>query len=241
MSSLLAASGLEITAPLLLSRSAASQKIPILLYHRVGYTTDQLTVTPERFSNDLALLADYGYQAISLRQFQTFLLGNDADLPEQPVLITLDDGYSDNYENAFPILQNFGISATFFIITGLLWTPGRLTPEQLREMAGSGMCFGSHTVTHRPLATLSSQEAEEELNSSRSTLESILGTPVDTIAYPCGSYNDTIIQIAQNNGYHEGLTVRNGTCSTNSPLFELRRIPVFRYDSGILSVIASRS
>lgn len=241
MSSLLAVSGLEITAPLFLSKGAASQKILVLLYHRVGYTTDQLTVTPERFSNDLSLLADYGYQTISLRQFQNFLQGNGADLPEQPVLLTFDDGYIDNYENAFPILQKFGLSATFFIITGLLWTPGRLSPGQLQEMARSGMCFGSHTVTHRSLASLSPQEADEELNSSRSTLESILGTVVDTVSYPCGSYNDTIIQIAQNNGYQEGFTVRNGTCYTNSSLFELRRIPVFRYDSGILSVIANRS
>lgn len=240
MNSLLAASGLEMTAPLL-GKSMANATIPVLLYHRVGYTTDQLTVTPERFCNDLALLVDYGYQAISLQQFQNFLLGGGGDLPEQPVLITLDDGYVDNYENAFPILQNFGMSATFFIITGLLWTSGRLSPALLREMAENGMCFGSHTVTHRPLASLPPQEAEEELNSSRATLESILGTAVNTISYPCGSYNDMIMQLTQKDGYQEGFTVRNGTCSTYSSLFELRRIPVFDYDSDILSLIARRS
>lgn len=220
--------------------SAASQEIPVLLYHRVGYSNSQLTVTPERFSRDLVRLKDNGYQSISLTQFHNLMSGRSADLPEKPILITFDDGYVDNYENAYFSLLNYGMAATFFIITGLLWTPGRVSPENIIEMQQHGMSFGSHTLSHRPLGELAASDVEEELNSSRSTLESILGVPVRSIAYPRGSYTAATIKAAQDNGYLYGFTTTSGTCSTSTPSFELRRIPIFSYDSDVISVINRR-
>lgn len=220
--------------------SAASQEIPVLLYHRVGYSKSQLTVTPERFSRDLVRLKDNGYQSISLTQFHNFMSGRSADLPEKPVLITFDDGYVDNYENAYFILLNYGMVATFFIITGLLWTPGRVSPENIIEMQQHGMSFGSHTLSHRALGELPTSDMEEELNSSRSTLESILGVPVRSVAYPRGSYNAATTKAAIDNGYLYGFTTQSGTCYNNTPPFELRRIPVFSYDGDIISVINRR-
>lgn len=234
-SSLLAASGLTYTySP---SPAKAANKIPVLLYHRVGYTQDPLTVTPERFSNDLRLLRDNGYRSISLTQFQNFLQGQSGSIPNKPVLITFDDGYVDNFDSAFPLLQLHGMTASFFIISSLLWTDGRLSPAQINEMAQAGMSFGSHTVSHRKLADLSPSEMQEELNSSRSTLESVTGQWITAIAYPRGSYNDATLSSAVDNGYTEGFTTMNGACSTNSRRLELRRIPVFRYDGNVITVM----
>lgn len=215
----------------------AGGDIPVLLYHRVGYSKGPLTITPERFNRDLAQLKDYGYQTISLTQFHDFMSGRSASLPEKPVLITFDDGYADNYENAYFSLLSYGMTASFFIITGMLWTPGRLSPENIVEMHQHGMSFGSHTLSHRALAELPPADVEEELNSSRSTLESILGVPVRSLAYPRGSYNDTTIKIAQDNGYLYGFTVRSGICSPSISPFGLRRIPIFNYNGDIISVI----
>ncbi|MEG6584286.1 polysaccharide deacetylase family protein [Dendrosporobacter sp. 1207_IL3150] len=218
--------------------SAADREIPILLYHRVGYTSGHLSVSPERFANDLQLLRGKGYKAITLEQFQSFLLNKNTDLPEKPILITFDDGYLDNYEYAYPILKRYGMVASFFIITSMLWDKGRLSPEHIREMASGGMSFGSHTVSHRQLGKLTSDEISEELNSSRATLESILGSSVQTIAYPRGSYSLETIKEAKGSGYLAGFTTNQGTCSRRSTLFELNRIPVFDYDRNILEVIA---
>jgi len=219
--------------------AAANRQIPVLLYHRVGYTSGHLTVTPERFANDLRLLNDYGFLTISLQQFKNYILNRNAELPENPVLITFDDGYLDNYENAYPLLQRYGMTAAFFVITSLLWDKDRLSPERIREMAQAGMSFGSHTVSHRPLGKLSTAEANEELNSSRSTLESILGISVQTVAYPQGSYNAATVKTAADNGYTGGFTTIRGTCSRQSQLFELSRIPVFNYDNNIISIMAN--
>ncbi|MPM71071.1 hypothetical protein SDC9_118034 [bioreactor metagenome] len=220
--------------------SAATQGIPVLLYHRVGYSKDYLTVTPEKFNRDLVWLIDNGYQTISLAQFNNFMAGNSINLPKKPVLITFDDGYVDNYENAYFSLLNYGMVAAFFIITGLLWTPGRVSPENIREMQKKGMSFGSHTMSHRSLSELPLADVEEELNGSRTTLESVLGIPINSIAYPRGSYSTDVLKASKQAGYSYGFTTMYGTCSSGTPSLELCRIPVFSYDGSIASVISSR-
>lgn len=222
------------------SSGAGKRQIPVLVYHRVGYTTDNFTVTPERFANDLQTLQKRGYSTISLEQLQLFLDDRNIELPDKPILITFDDGYIDNFEHAYPILKQHGMVATFFIITDKLWTEDRLNPERIVEMAKGGMSFGSHTVSHRRLGELTAADIHDELVTSKAVLESVLGKTVNAVAYPQGNYNDNVITVAQDLGYITGLTVREGVCSNNSPDFELRRIPIFKYDSGIEGVIARR-
>lgn len=222
------------------SSGAGKRKIPVLAYHRVGYTSDYLTVTPERFANDLESLQERGYCSISLEDFQKFLDDRNVDLPDKPILITFDDGYLDNFQNAYPILRKYGMIGTFFIITDMLWTKERLTPEHIVEMAQGGMSFGSHTVTHRALAEFDYTTIYNELANSKTVLESVLGKNVNAIAYPRGSYNETVVEIAQNVNYITGFTVKEGLCIKESPDLELRRIPIFKYDSGVINVIANR-
>lgn len=219
---------------------AADRQIPVLAYHRVGYTKDNLTVTPRRLTADLKALQSEGYCSISLEQFQNFLDDRNIDMPDKPILITFDDGYLDNYENAYPILKKYGMVATFFIITDMLWVNDRLTPEKIVEMAQGGMSFGSHTVSHRALGKLTWDEITNELVNSKATLESVLGRVVNAIAYPQGSYNKNVIMIADNAGYKTGFTIKEGICEKESPDFELNRIPIFKYDDDVLTVLAER-
>jgi len=230
----------ELLLQLPISSGAGNRQIPVLVYHRVGYTKDNFTVTPERFATDLQTLQQYGYCTISLEQMQSFLDDRTIEMPDKPILITFDDGYRDNFDNAYPVLKQHGMIASFFIITDKLWTEDRLNPERIVEMAEGGMSFGSHTVSHRRLGDLTWAEIHDELVISKDVLESVLGRAVSAIAYPQGSYNDNVITIAQNLGYTIGFTVREGVCFKNSPDFELRRIPIFKYDSGIESVMARR-
>lgn len=239
-STFVSVSCVEFLFPMPTSSGAGNRQIPVLVYHRVGYTTDNFTVTPERFAIDLETLQRYGYCTISLEQLQSFLEDRNVEMPDKPVLITFDDGYMDNFENAYPLLKQRGMIATFFIITDKLWTQDRLTPQRIAEMAEGGMSFGSHTVTHRRLGELSWEEIREELTMSKAVLESVLGKTVNAIAYPQGSYNDNVVTLAQNLGYKTGFTVREGICLKDSPEFELRRIPIFKYDGGIRGVIANR-
>lgn len=222
------------------SSGAPNRQIPVLAYHRVGYTRDSLTVSPERLKADFRMLQQEGYCTISLEQFQNFQDDRNIDMPDKPILITFDDGYLDNYQNAYPILKKYGMIATFFIIADMLWTDDRLNPERILEMAQGGMSFGSHTVTHRALGQLTWDEIKDELINSKAVLESVLGRTVTAVAYPRGSYNKNVMMIADNVGYKTGFTVREGICTKSSPNFELRRIPVFKYDGDIADVLAER-
>ncbi len=223
--------------PLATSSGTANRNIPVLLYHRVGSTSGALTVTPQRLANDLALLQRAGYQTITIDQFEQFLFDRDNDIPNKPVLITFDDGYLDNYQNAFPILQQYSMVATFYIITGMMKDKERVTAQHIQEMAKHGMSIGSHTVSHRSLGEIAPADMRQEITASRVALEDILGSRVHSIAYPKGSFNQNTLAIVQETGYSEGFTVISGMCSKVSNPFVLKRIPVFSYDVNAVALI----
>lgn len=214
-----------------------NKRIPILLYHRVGYQSDNYTVSPARFEDDMRTLSREGYTCLSLEQVKQHLdSGLSAPLPDKSVLITLDDGYLDNYTNVFPILQQYNMKASFYIITGMIGEDDRLTASQIREMQAAGMDFGSHTVTHRFLGELTPPEMKTELINSKHVLEQLLGKAVDFIAYPGGSYNNDTLKIVKEVGYKAGFSTHYGYEMFNNP-FEIKRIPVFHYDRSITYVM----
>jgi len=215
------------------------KSIPILLYHRVGVEPDDLTISVKHFEQDMSLLSNAGYNTLSLTQVRQYLQGHSLSLPKRPLIITFDDGYLDNYTNAFPILQKYSMVASFYIITGMIGNNDRLTISQIREMEMAGMDFGSHTITHRSLAGLTIGEVTTELNKSKFDLEQIIGRSVDFIAYPCGSYKDETLRIARDAGYLGGFSVHDGFAEFSNPL-AIRRIPIFHYDRSIAYVMAKK-
>ena len=100
-----------------LSAGSSSSSVPVLVYHRVGYASDPLTVTPERLTRDLEELNQKGYETISIKAFEDYMSGKEQQLPAKPILITFDDSYQDNYVYAFPILRQYHDVATYFVIT----------------------------------------------------------------------------------------------------------------------------
>ena len=234
-STLIAVSGVSTFLEPRISR-AATETLPILLYHRVGPESDALTISIDRFKEDMQYLTECGYQSITIEQGRDYLLGR-RPLQRNPILITFDDGYLNNYTNAFPILQNFSMVASFFIITGLIGQQNRITVPQLHEMAAAGMSFGSHTVSHRPLAELTDGEPSRELVQSKGVLEDILGRMVDFVAYPCGSYNQDTLQAACDAGYQGGLTTHMGVADSQENFLTLNRIPIFHYDRSLAYVL----
>lgn len=213
--------------------------VPVLLYHRVGSDKDDLTVSVAHFRRDMEFLQREGYHSLTLEQVQRHLQDRSLPLPERPVLITFDDGYLDNYTNAFPILDRCGLTASFFIIAGMLQEDERMTAAQIREMQRAGMHFGSHTMTHRPLGELERTDAAEELRQSREELEQLLGREVRFIAYPCGSYNDETLELAKQAGYCGGFSTRSGV-TTFADELAIRRIPIFHHDRPVSYVMLKK-
>jgi glycosyltransferase involved in cell wall biosynthesis len=195
--------------------------VPVLMYH--AFTADgerDRFVIPERsFKRQMTLLKVLRYRTISVRELGEALRRGEG-LPRRSGVITIDDGYRDNYEIARPILCRHGFSATLYPVSGRLaesndWdgdgaTMGRtlLSPEELREMHREGFEVGAHTRTHHSLAELTKDRAAAELEQSRNDLEAALGTPVPSFAYPYGEFDDEAVSLVEQSGFDTACTTR---------------------------------
>ena len=126
------------------------------------------------------------------------------------VSITFDDGLSSQVNNAFPILKQRGLKATFYIISG------QANTTAIRELAADGQEIASHTVTHPSLTTLSYTQQVYELSQSQLYLQQLTGQKVDTIAYPSGAYNTNVMNVARNY-YIAGRSADSGYLNSSSP------------------------
>jgi len=171
-----------------------------------------LSVTPENFREQMTYLAENGYTPIDLYQLSAATT-SQMDLPEKPVLLTFDDGYLDNYENAFPILQEFGFTGTFFIITELAdqGAEGYANWEQLEEMAAAGMRIESHTKSHPDLTTLSRDGIIYQVLGSQETIAAHIGYQPRYLCYPGGRYNEETMQILAELDLWGAVTTQGGT------------------------------
>ncbi len=206
---------------------AAGPKILVLNYHQVQDVFTSLSMPPKLFDEQMNYLVTHGYVSITPDELYSGLTG-EMELPPKPVLITFDDGYADNYTNAFPILQAYGMRATIFVIPAFVGKKNYLTWEQLREMELGGVTVESHTLNHRKLEELPDDEIRSELLNSKLVLEENLGHAVEFLAYPTGTYNLHIASIAKDVGYKGAFTIKYGNVDLGSNLFALARVPIFQ-------------
>ncbi|MBR2215422.1 MAG: polysaccharide deacetylase family protein [Selenomonadaceae bacterium] len=205
----------------------AGEKVLILNYHKVDEAHISLSVHPADFAAQMAYLERHGYNTISPDELYDSLAGSKR-LPTNPVLITFDDGYADNYANAYPILKEHGFKATIFVVSSFVGKYRHyLTWEQAREMEQNGISIQSHTATHRSMTDLSDDQLRAELTESKQKIEAELGHPVDYIAYPTGTYNLHIAQMVKEAGYKAAFTIKYGNVDQASNIYALERVPVF--------------
>ncbi len=209
-------------------------RVPILMYHYLGeppanadiYRRD-LSVAPARFAEHLARIQAEGYTVISLYELAAHLL-QGAPLPPQPVVLTFDDGYRDNYENAFPLLREQKMTATFFVVMEFInqERPEYLTWAMVDEMAAAGMHFEAHGVDHTSLRGRTQADLEFQALRSYETLQNRLNRRPRFISYPAGEYDQQTMDIFQRAGYWAGLTTIQGATHSSDALFELRRVRI---------------
>ncbi len=215
--------------------------VPILMYHEVAPRPDpafpRWTVTPAELREQIAWLASREYTAITLDHLRDARQGGGT-LPPRPVVITFDDGLRGCVEYGPPILQEFGFTATFYLVGGAIGGTSRwliaeagieLPVADWHEAQGlleAGHTCGSHTMTHPRLARVSREACREELHRSRDLLEQRLGAPVQHLAYPFGSYDPDVRAVAEECGYRTACCTRPGLSGPDDDLFALHRITV---------------
>lgn len=210
-----------------------SSAAPVLMYHGVGPETGmdwpQSLIMPEAvFDGHLQYLKGQGYKIVSVEQLADRLAkGGDVD---HYIALSFDDGYKNNHDVVLPLLQKYDAKASFFVINKDIGDDIHMDREEINEMIAAGMELGSHTTSHAPLAKIEPKYLAWELSSSRYYLKKNFdGYIVRTLAYPNGSYNETVISEAQKYGFYRALTgkvgVNSATTYKNAPM-EMYRVNV---------------
>lgn len=215
--------------------------IPVLNYHQINdRDVNALTLTTEEFAMEMDYLKDAGYTTITADELID-ALEHGAPLPQKPVLITFDDGYIDNFQNAYPILKERNMKAMIFLITDYVGQyPNYLTWDQIRTMQANGISFGSHTLNHSVLTQCTPAEVKKQLSESRRAIEWRLGKPVHFLAYPCGYTTNTIEEQVQEAGYRAAFTVDLGYALPGDDLYSLHRVPAFGANTHMLLRLHAR-
>lgn len=204
--------------------------IPVLLYHHVQPIEEakkeghaQLTVDSGFFEKQMQYLADHGYISISAEELVRSLI-NHVQLPGKTVVVTLDDGYLDNYQYAYPIAKKYNMKLNMMIPTGLLGNSGYMNWDNLKEMVGSGMVFAyDHTWSHYSITKGSYEKIEQEIMTAKKQLEEQLGKPQVVFTYPYGPSSDTAIDVLRKNGFLGAFTTISSTLQCDGYIYNLRR------------------
>ena len=214
----------------ILQRRILNYPVAILMYHSIGRNRNFFTVTPESFHQQMSYLKNKGYKVLSLADVVDSLIHN-RPIPAKTIVLTFDDGYEDNFTNAFPILKKFGFPATIFVSTDFIGNERLvreipmqyLTREQILDMHSSGLIdFQSHGLSHHKLTELSSDEIEREMKGSKVVLEELLNKSCDLFSYPFGALNEKI-RINAKRFFRGVVGVERGYVSSKSDVMNLKR------------------
>lgn len=224
-------------------------RIPILMYHSVSdeevanrHPYFHTLTTPKVFAEHMQVLHDGGYSVIDL-DTALEVLDSPARAAKPSVVLTFDDGFRDFYLDAFPIMNRFGFSATMFLPTAYIGKSPRefkgtecLTWNEVRELQTAGIQFGSHTMTHSQLTSLTLRDIDNELRSSKRMIEDELGEPVTSFAYPYALpeanrvFTRTLRGALEEAGYQNGVSTIIGRADRADDQFFLKRLPVNSFD-----------
>lgn len=218
------------------------KKVRVLMYHSIsGHIKkekhNKWRVKPEDFEKQMNWFYKNNWKSFTISE----LIELDK-IPEKSFVITFDDGYEDNFTNAFPVLQKYNFKATIYLVPNqtinhweeknTIVLSNLLNEKQILEMQNSGLIeFGSHTLSHVNLSTISDEQLINELRESKKEVENITKKECEAFAYPYGKFDDKIVQAVKNAGYKNATVVKRGLFEQNDDVFTIKRIGILGTES----------
>lgn len=169
-------------------------------------------------------------------------MSDGAELPTRAVCVTFDDGTRCLLDTALPVLSEFGIPATAYLVAGKLgadndwlqrsgWSRRRLLgTSDLQALIGAGIEIGSHSMNHADLSVETPDVVERELRESRQRLEDVTGRGVVHFAYPFGRYTPQAYRATAQAGYRSAVTVKDGRVHRSDDPHLINRVEVYHWD-----------
>lgn len=213
-----------------------SSVVSILGYHdfrdRGG---SPMLIAADRFRQQMKAIKDSKIPVIPMRDLLAWKKG-EKNIPDEAIVVTMDDGWVGVYQYAFPVMKEFGFPFTVYLYQKYVNSGGRsMTWDQIREMMAFGAEVGSHSVSHENMTSKRDKKHKErtdaeqqlwllgELKDSKEFLEKNLKVPVTSFAYPFGNHNEVIVQTAQQVGYETAVTVSPQKVTWDTPMARLSR------------------
>jgi peptidoglycan/xylan/chitin deacetylase (PgdA/CDA1 family) len=200
-----------------------SVNIPILMYHHVKNHQEYddevekgLSVKIANFQEQMKYLDSNGYQTISLDQLFS-------DGGQKNIVITFDDGYKNVFTNAYPIMKEFDLTGTVFVITDFVGKDRYMNWDELRELYNAGWQIQSHSLTHPNLTNISLEEAWNQIYNSKIDIEKNISQIVTFLSYPAGKYNEEIIELIKKANYNGAVSTERGIENTQENIYHLKR------------------
>jgi peptidoglycan/xylan/chitin deacetylase (PgdA/CDA1 family) len=203
-------------------------RVSVLGYHDFSseLKETEMRINTQKFRAQMQLIKDQGLSVISMSDFSAWKQGKKA-IPPRSVVITIDDGWSSVYTDAYPILKEFRYPFTVFLYTKYIDVQGRsMSLSMIKEMQKNGATIGNHSMSHPYPATVKSQlkkgpksftaYLEREMGESKLHLEKAFHQKVTTYCYPGGFHTEEMFAMGQKYQYDHMFTVLPGKIKRNT-------------------------
>jgi peptidoglycan/xylan/chitin deacetylase (PgdA/CDA1 family) len=220
--------------------------VPVLMYHVInpppaGAPFPGLYVPADEFAAQMQALKAAGWHAVTLDQLEAYWSRGVPLGPGKPIVLTFDNGYASQYENALPILKRLGwVGNENIQLTGLPPSQGGLTGAQVRGLISAGWELDTQGISHADLITLDAAQLQYQIATARQTLRKRYDVPVNWFCYPSGHYDATVVAAVKAAGFVGSTTVIPGWASPGEDPYRLPRLRVLggTSPSGLLEQIA---
>lgn len=222
------------------------REVPVIMYHRFinndeGKGIHGTYLHIDMLEKHFKLLKRRGFETLTFEELKDKGIIHRLESGKRYVIITVDDGYRDNFELLLPMLKKYQFKAVIYAVTNESYNrwdvENEETPEksvdlmshnQLKQMSESGFVeIGGHTLTHPHLDTLTKDQQAIEIFDNKKTLEQLIGKPLTSFAYPYGRLNQDSKDLAKEAGYHFSVATNSGPISMHSDKHQIRRIAIF--------------
>lgn len=219
--------------------------VPVIQYHKIDRPAADARVRggytpPARFARQMAYLKRLGFVFYTASELMLHFRER-GEFPSKALTLTFDDGWRDNYTNAFPVLKRLGIKATIFLVPSCIGQTsakaqaegesGRehLSRDEILEMSRHGIEFGSHSMNHRLLHEIAPADVEFEIEEAQRQLEDLLQKPCTVFAYPAGFFTEQAQRVLQKSGHVAAFSTVYGPADPPD-IYALNRIEILRRD-----------
>ncbi|MDX7742776.1 polysaccharide deacetylase family protein [Aeromonas dhakensis] len=222
------------------------REMPVIMYHRfIEHESEKgvhgTWMPIAMFEKHLRMMKWLGYETLTFRDLADKGFIHRLQYGKRYLMITADDGYQDNLTRMLPLLEKYGYKAVVYVVTGEgynRWDVEQvnnpdtrvdlMNGEQLKALVASGHVeIGGHTLTHPRLSKLAPEQQAHEIQENKRQLESLLGHPLLSFAYPYGDMDESVKAQAMAAGYRFAVATNSGPRAMHQDPFRIRRIAIF--------------